>query len=46
MSSDKKTRDDDEKTQDDDEKTRDDDEKTWETIAMRQGTCATAKREK
>ena len=36
----------DEITRDDDEKTRDDDEKTWETIAMRRGTCVTAKREK
>ena len=40
-----KTWDDDEKTRDDDEKTRDDNEKTRETIAMRRGTCVTAKRE-
>ena len=31
---------------DSDEITRDDDEKTRETIAMRRGTCVTAKREK
>ena len=43
--SDEIMRDNNEKTQDDDEKMRDDDEKTRETIAMRRGTCVTAKRE-